>query len=107
MNNSLKAALTVALKQRYELVCRSLSSQLLKQALNVELQRGIHDFYQPNPAQTLRLMSKIVKLMRIIVKKQLNMLPACHSACVPADPDTSVFLAQPNIFALLKWFNSV
>ena len=38
-------------------------------------------------------MSIIVKLIRITVKKQLNMLPGCHSACLPADPDTSVFLA--------------
>ncbi len=89
----MKTALTVALRQRYKLDSRSLSMQLLKQALNVELQRGIHDFYLPNPAQTLRIMGIIVRLMRIIVKKRQNMLPGCHSTCLPADPEACMFLA--------------
>ncbi len=83
----------VALRQQYELVCRSLSLKLLEQTLHFELQRGIHDFCQPNPAQTLKTMSIIVKLIRIIVKKQQNMLSGCHSACLPADPDAFMFLA--------------
>ncbi len=67
--------------------------QLLKQALNVELQRGIHELYLPNPAQTLRIMSLIVRLMRIIVKKRQNMSPSCHSTCLPADQEASMLLA--------------
>ncbi len=85
--------MTVALLQQYKLDSRSLSLQLLKQALNVELQRGTHDLYLPIPAQTLRIMSIIVKLMRIIVKKRQNKLPGCHSTCLPADPEACMFLA--------------
>ena len=102
MNNSFKTALTVALLQRYKLDSRSLSLQLLKQALNVELQCGIHDLYLPNPAQTLRIMSIIVKLMRIIVKKRQNMSPGCHSTCLPADMEAGMFfsVAMPSQTAL-------
>ena len=83
----------VALRPRYELDCRSLGLQVLIQALHIELQHAVHHCYQPNPAQTFRIMSIIVRLMRIIVEKRLNMLSDCQSACVPAVQEARVYSA--------------
>ena len=57
------------------------------------MQRAIHDFHQTNQAQTFRIMSIIVRLMRIIVDKRLNMLSGCQSECLPVDQEASIFLA--------------
>ena len=67
---------------------------MLIRELNVELQRAVHDCSQPNPAQTFRIMSIIVRLMRIIVDKRLNMLSDCQSACVLAVQEACVFSAS-------------
>ncbi len=65
---------------------------LLIKQLYIELQLGCHSFFKQNSAQTLEIMSIIVKLMRIIVKQWQNMLPYGHSAFLSAHSDAGMFL---------------